>query len=180
MNDLKAGFEKTFKHLQEQYKKLQTGRANVAMVDNLMVDSYGTMAPLKTVANISAPDAMTLRIEPWDKSQIASIEKGIISSDLGFNPQGMGTYVLINVPPMTEERRKKLVKVVHDEAEQARISVRSVRQEAIKAVKNQHDAKEISDDMLRDAEADIQEAVDAMNKQIEMAMKTKETEILKV
>lgn len=179
-SDLQAQIQKGIAHLQKQFSSLQAGRANATMVDEIQVESYGTMAPLKTTANISTPDAKTLRIEPWDKSLVGEIEKAIQAADIGINPQNMGEYILLPIPPMTEERRKKLVKLVHEEAEHAKISVRNARAEARDMVKLQKDEKEISEDEAEREEKQIQEAVDKANKQIDEMASKKESDILSI
>ncbi len=164
-------------HLKQVYGGLQAGRASAALVDDIQVESYGSMMPIKNLANISCPDARTLRIEPWDKAMVGAIERGIVIADIGITPQNMGAHILLPIPPMTEERRKKLVKVVHEEAESTKIIIRNARQEAMKKVKADAD---LSEDEKKRFEKDIQEAVDARNKEVEELAKKKETDILTV
>jgi len=164
-------------HLRQTYSTLQAGRANTAMVEDLEVESYGAMMQLKATSNISCPDARTVRIEPWDKSLIGKIEKAIVEADLGINPQNMGDNILLPIPPMTEDRRKKLVKIVHEEAEHAKIAIRNARQDTMKKIKADAD---LSEDEKKGLEADAQERVDAANKKIEEMAKKKETDILTI
>lgn len=164
-------------HLRQSFSTLQAGRANTAMVEDLEVESYGAMMQLKATANISCPDARTVRIEPWDKSLIGAIEKAIVVADIGVTPQNMGDTILLPIPPMTEERRKKLVKIVHEEAEHAKIAVRNARQDTMKKIKADAD---LSDDEKKDLEADAQERVDAINKTIDEMGKKKEADILTI
>ena len=135
---------------------------------------------LKSMANISCPDSRTIRIEPWDKSALESIEKALREAEIGINPQNMGEYILLSVPPMTEERRRQVVKRVHEEAEKARISIRNIRHDFLKKVKHQKDEKEISEDEASRLEKQIQEKIDEANKEIDSISKSKEQEVLTV
>jgi len=179
IQDLSSQLQKVVDHLRSDFSGLHIGRANTALVDEISVQSYGAQMPLKATANISCPDSQTIRIEPWDKNIIGEIEKSIREADIG-NPQNMGQYILIPVPPMTEERRKQMVKRVNEMTEDARISVRNVRQDALKNVKAQKEAKEISEDELGRFEKQIQEKVDEINKSIEEVSKKKEQDILTI
>lgn len=180
MNELKQDLKKAIDHLKSQYSSLQAGTANTALVDGIQVESYGSMMSLKSTANVSCPDSKTIRIEPWDKSLVGEIERAIQSSNIGINPQNMGECILLPIPPMTEERRKQLVKVVHEEAEKAKIVVRNKRADSRDMVKMQKDEKEISEDQAKDMEADIQEAVNEANKDIDAIAKKKESDILSI
>jgi ribosome recycling factor len=164
-------------HLKQVYAGLQAGRASAAMVDDIQVESYGSMMPMKNVATISCPDTRTLRIEPWDKSIVGAIAKAITVADIGITPQNMGAYILLPVPPMTEDRRKKLVKGVHEEAERAKISIRTARQEAMKKIKADAD---LSEDEQKSLEKEAQELVDERNKEVDELCKKKETDIMTV
>lgn len=167
-------------HLRQEFGKVQTGRANPALVEHLMVDSYGTKMPLKSMANVSIPDAKTIAIQPWDRSQIASVEKAIRESNLGLNPMNNGLAIHLNLPPLTEERRKDLVKVVHKLAEEAKITVRTARHEALDQLKALEKGKEIGEDLFHGKEEEIQEKVDGFNTKIEESAKTKEKEVMTV
>lgn len=180
MIDLKAQIQKAIDHLKQECGKLQIGRASVGLVDEIEVESYGSMMALKSVANISCPDAKTVKVEPWDKSLLAAIEKAIQEANVGINPQNMGEHLFLPVPPMTEDRRKDMVKVVHELAEKARISVRNARHDKLKNLKGQKDNQEISEDEQKNAEKEVQEVVDNANKEIETIAKGKEADILKV
>lgn len=177
---LKQDLQKAIDHLKSQFSSLQAGRANTALVDEIQVESYGSMMSLKSTANISCPDAKTIRVEPWDKTLLGEIEKAIQASNVGINPQNMGEYILLPIPPMTEERRKQLVKVVHEEAEKAKIVVRNKRADARDMVKLQKEEKEISEDEAKKVEADIQDAINDANKEIDSLAKNKEAEILNI
>jgi len=178
---LTVELNKVVDHLSTELGSLHVGRANVAMVDDIQINiaSYGSAMPLKSLANISCPDAQTLRIEPWDKSVMGDLEKSIKVADIG-NPQNMGEFIFLKVPPMTEERRKQVVKQVSEKTENAKISVRNVRQDLVKKVRNQKDNKEISEDEAVRFEKQIQEKVDDANKRIEEVSKKKETDILSI
>jgi len=170
---LQQELQKAIDHLKKEFATLQVGRANVALVDEIEVESYGSMMPMKSVANISCPDPKTIKIEPWDKSVLGELEKAIQQANIGINPQNMGEHLYLPIPPMTEERRGQLVKMVHEMAEKAKISVRNVRHDAI----NHLDSDELSEDQMRDAKNDIQEAVDKANSEIETLAKNKESEV---
>ena len=178
--ELTSQLQKAIDHLKEEYAGINVGRANPILVEEIEVESYGTRMPLKSMANISCPDSKTIRIEPWDKSIMASIEKGLRESSLGIMPQNMGEYILLPIPPMTEERRKQLVKVIHEEAENARVSVRNIRHDFLKQLKAQKDNKEISEDEVVKLEKQIQEQVDTTNKEIGVIAQHKEKDLLTV
>lgn len=175
-----AEMKKIIDHLKTEYSHLQIGRASASLVENVMVEVYGSHQPLKGVAHISVPDAKTIQIQPWDKSTLQAIEKGIQMANLGLNPSNDGLVVRIAIPPLTEERRRDLTKVVHKLAEDARISVRHSRQAVMDKIKGQEKAKEISEDMAKGLEKKLQEKVDAMNSDIEMMAKSKEADVMKV
>jgi ribosome recycling factor len=178
--EFSAILDKAINHLKEQFATLQAGRANASMVEEIQVESYGSMMGLRAVANISCPDSKTIRIEPWDKSLVGKVDKAIQVADLGIMPQNMGDYIILPIPPMTEDRRKKLVKVVHEDAETARISIRNARHDFLKKVKSQKDAGDISEDEQKRLEKQLQEKVDSVNKKIEEISQQKEKEILTV
>ncbi len=171
---------KAIEHLKSEYSALQIGRASAQLVENIEVESYGSMMGLKGVANIGCPDAKTIRIEPWDKNLVGAIEKALQDARIGINPQNMGEYILLPIPPMTEDRRKDLVKIVHSAAETAKISIRNSRQDEIKSIKQQKDDKEISEDQQKDLESDVQDAVNKGNKDVEEIMKKKEQDIMTI
>ncbi len=178
--ELAPHLQKAIDHLKTEFATLQIGRANAALVEDLSIECYGAQMALKASANISCPDAKTIRIEPWDKTLIGEIEKTIRESNLGINPQNMGDYILLPIPPMTEERRRDIVKLVHDMTEKAKISVRNARHDVLKKLKGQKDNKEISEDEYKDQEAEIQEKVNEANKQIDELSANKEKEVMSV
>ncbi len=173
-------FEKALSHLNSEYGKLQVGRANPAMVETLTVDVYGMAQPMKAVATISCPDPRTLQIQPWDKSNIAPIEKAVRESDLGLNPVNNGNAVMLNIPPLTEERRRDLVKVVKKLSEEAKISIRNGRQTAHTRFKELESNSEITEDDKYGAEKKLQEVVDEYNKKIDEAEKAKSEAVMTV
>lgn len=184
MSDLivqvEAEMKKVVEHLKTEYSHLQIGRASAALVEGVMVEAYGSHQSLKGLAHISVPDAKTIQIQPWDKGTLQAIEKGILMANLGLNPTNDGIVVRINIPPLTEERRRDLTKVVHKLAEDARISVRHARQAVMDKIKGQEKAKEISEDMAKGLEKKLQEKVDFVNKEIETLAKNKEADVMKV
>ncbi len=174
----KSGFQAAVERMKDEFKKLQVGRASAALVEGIMVEMYGSHQPLKAVANISIPDPKTISIQPWDKSALAAVEKAIVAANLGLNPMNNGNSVMINMPPLTEERRSEVAKRVRELAEDAKISVRTARQDAINAMKRAKDDKQITEDDVFSGEKKLQEAVDESNKQIEEASKSKEQSIM--
>ena len=159
--------QKAIKHLEYEYSKLQLGRANPALVEDIMVDQYGSLQPLQNMASVSNLDSQTLSIKPWDKTVITAIAKAISDAGLGLNPQTMADSILIKVPALTEERRKEIGKVAKKLSEDAKIGVRNARGDEIKAIKKLLDEKEISEDEAKDREDDLQKVVDEANKSIE-------------
>lgn len=180
MQDAKSRMDKCIESFKIGLTKLRTGRAHPSLLDHLMVDYYGTPTPLKQVANVSVDDARTLSVTPWEKTMVAAIEKAIITSDLGLNPASAGTVIRIPLPALTEERRKNLVKVVRDEAEKARISVRNVRREALADCKELVKSKEISEDDERRAQTDVQKLTDDTVKLIDQICTDKEKDLMEV
>lgn len=176
----KADFAKAIDHLKEEFRGLQIGRANGALVEGIEVEVYGSTQPLKNMANIAIPDAQTIQIKPWDKSVLQSIEKAITNSSLQLNPNNDGECIRLSVPPLTEERRKDLTKLVHQMAEHAHISVRTSRQKAHDKFKSMLKDKEITEDESRGAEKKLQDAVDEANNQIKDLSKKKEEDIMTV
>ena len=165
---------------QADLKKMRTGRAHPSLIENMKVDYYGTDTPLKQVANISVEDARTLVVSPWEKSMVAAIEKAIHKSDLGLNPMSAGTVIRIPLPPLTEERRRDITKVVSADAENARIAVRNVRRDVIADIKEALKEKLISQDDEKKAEVDIQKLTDKYVGDIDTQLAAKEKEILQV
>lgn len=173
---LAAELDKIVSFLQGEYGRLQTGRASASLVEHLNVEAYGSTQPLKNLANISVPEARQIVIQPWDKGVMAAIEKAINTSNLGLNPLNDGLLIRLTIPQLTEERRKEMVKLVGKLAEEARISVRNVRQDALKKIKKD----EVGEDEAKRLEAGIQGQVDKANGQIDEIAKKKEEDVMRV
>lgn len=175
-----SDFEKALAHLNDEFSRLQVGRANPSLVEHVLVEAYGAKQPLKNMANISVPDPKTLQIQPWDRSLLGAVEKAILQSDLGLNPVNNGVSILLNIPTLTEERRRDIVKIVNKLAEEARISVRNIRQTAHAKFKQMAQDKQITEDEVTGAEKRLQEKVDAYNGKIGEAAKKKEEMVMTV
>ena len=173
-------FKKTVNHLKESFSKLQIGRASTTLIEDVKVEAYGTLQPLKAVASVSCPDAKTIQIQPWDKSNLSHIENAIKLSGLNLNPINDGQYVRISIPALTEERRADLTKIVHKMAEEARIAVRASRQTAHEAFKKLESDKKISEDENHGADKKLQDEVDKANKELEDIAKAKEHDIMTI
>ena len=171
---------KCVQQFQADTKKLRTGRAHPSLVENLKVDYYGTETPLNQLANISIEDARTLLINPWDKGAVQAVEKAIYKSELGLTPNTAGSVIRVPLPPLTEERRRDLVKVCRAEAEQAKVAVRNIRRVAISDLKDLLKEKEIAEDDERRGHDEVQKLTDAHIKKIDEALAAKEQEILSV
>ena len=170
--------QKAVEVFKEHLAGLRTGRANPEILLHLKVDYYGTEVPLSQVATVSAPDARTLMVQAWDQNALAAIEKAIRESDLGFNPANKGDALYINIPPLTEERRKVLVKTAHQMAEEARIAVRNVRRHALEELRKKAKELHASEDDEKRAEAEVQKLTDEFIEQINELLKKKEQDIL--
>jgi len=166
--------------LQEHFRKMRTGRANAALLDNIKVEYYGADMPLSQVANISVEDARTLMISPWDKSMVTPIEKAILKSDLGLTPNTAGQVIRLPMPAMTEERRRDLTKVAKGEAENARVAVRNVRRDVNNDIKELLKEKLISQDDERGAHEEVQKLTDRYVAEIDAVLAEKEKELLQV
>ena len=171
---------KAVDHLTSELAGLQIGRASANLVENLEVEIYEARQPLRNIANISVPDPKTLFVEPWDKSNLTAIEKAIRDSRLGLNPNNDGMRIVLNIPPLTEERRKELAKLVGEFAENARISVRRAREDFRKKAKAASEAEEIGEDEEKLFGKKLQEKVDAVNAEIEKHAQRKEEEVMQV
>ncbi len=176
LDTAKESMDNAIAHLEKALIKIRAGKASPAMLSTVMVEYYGSQTPLSQVSNINTPDARTISVQPWEKTMLTEIETSIMNANLGFNPMNNGEMVIINVPPLTEERRVQLVKQARHEAEEAKISVRSARQEANKDIKQ----LDISEDREKNAEIDIQELTDKYTKKIEQILEAKEADIMKV
>ncbi len=172
----KEGMDGAISHLEKQLLNIRAGKASPAMLGSVMVDYYGSQTPLSQVANVATPDARTLTITPWEKAMITEIEKGIMYANLGLNPMNNGESVIINVPALTEERRKDLAKQAKAEGEEAKIGVRNDRKTAMNDLKK----LDLSEDQLKISEDDVQKMTDTYIAKIESIINVKEAEIMKV
>lgn len=184
INDVKSNAEKRMKKcvesLQNELTKIRTGRANAALLDHVQVDYYGNLTPINQLANITASDSRTLLVTPWEKNMVAAVEKAILTSDLGLNPATAGSSIRVPMPPLTEERRKELIKVVRAEGEQAKVAVRNVRRSAIDELKELVKKKEISEDDDRRAGEVIQKLTDKYILDIDAVLSDKEKDLLEI
>ena len=163
-------------HLENELLNIRAGKANPNMLKSVMVDYYGNPTAIAQLANINTPDSKSLVVQPWDKSILQEIEKGIINANLGFNPMNNGDTIIISIPPLTEERRKELVKIVRNESENSKISIRNIRKDSNHEIKK----TDVSDDEKKNYEIDIQELTDNFIKKIDSVLKVKEKEIMTV
>lgn len=171
--------KKAITHLETELTKIRAGKANPQMLDGIMVDYYGNQTPLNQISNISALDARTLTIQPWEKNMLQPIERAIIASNLGINPQNDGNMIRMFMPPLTEDRRKELVKKCHVEGEHSRVSIRSIRREAIEQIKKLQ-KNGLSEDIAKDAEDEIQELTNKYISAIDKHLTSKEKDIMVV
>jgi ribosome recycling factor len=171
--------KKAIDHLEAELIKIRAGKANPQMVDGISVDYYGSLMPLNQVSNVSVLDARTISIQPWEKNMLQPIEKAIIAANIGINPQNDGNIIRLFLPPLTEERRKELVKKCHGEGEQSRIAIRSIRRDAIEHIKKLQ-KNGLSEDATKDAEASIQSTTDLYVAAVEKHLATKEKEIMSI
>jgi len=178
--DAQTRMTKSVEALRQELTKLRTGRASTALVEHLKVNYYGSDMPLNQVATVAVADARSITITPWEKAMVAAVEKAILASDLGLTPNTAGQVIRINLPPLTEERRKELSKHVHHEGENAKVAVRNVRRDAIQQVKELLKEKQITEDDARRAEDDIQKLTDKHVKDVDEVVKAKEQELMAV
>lgn len=178
--NMKQRMDKAVADLQHEMASIRTGRASLGLLDNIRVDYYGTPTPLNQIGNLHVPEPSMITIQPWDVSQIGPIEKAIRASDLGLNPSNDGKIVRLPIPPLTEERRKDLVKKLHAAAEHHRVSVRNIRRDANEAIKKLLKDKKMAEDDEKRALDEIQKLTDGYMQKIDAAAKTKEKEILEI
>ncbi len=176
LDTAKEAMDKAVHHLEKQLVNIRAGKASPSMLGSVMVEYYGSQTPLNQVANVNTPDGRTITVQPWEKTMLQEIERGIMIANLGFNPMNNGESIIINVPPLTEERRKELAKQAKSEAEDAKIGVRNARKEANNDIKK----SDASEDVQSNAEIDIQEMTDRYVKKIDAILDTKEKEIMTV
>jgi len=180
VKDTSARMERSIEAFRKELGKVRTGRASFSLLDGVKVDYYGTPTPLQQVGTLSVPESRLITVTPWDTKMIGPIEKAIQGSGLGLNPSSDGKTVRIPIPPLTEERRRELAKVVRKMAEDARVAVRNVRREAIEKLKDREKKREISEDVVKRGQERIQKETDAHVKKIDEILKSKEQEILEV
>lgn len=177
LDDARTQMTKAFQHVVHELGKIRAGKANPSMLDGIMVSYYGTNTPINQVSSLTAPDARTIFIKPWEKGMIPEIEKAILTANLGLNPQNDGQQVIINIPMLTEERRRQLVKQVGHECEHGRVSVRAVRKETNEELKR---IKGASEDDVKNAEVRVQDMTNEFIGKIDALMKKKEGEIMTI
>jgi ribosome recycling factor len=179
LEDCKEKMEAAIEHLEKELLHIRAGKASPAMLDGVMVEYYGSMTPLNQVSNVSTPDARTVAIQPWEKGLIPVIEKAILAANLGFNPENNGEIIRINIPALTEERRRMLVKQANNEGENAKVSLRTARKDANdmlkKLLKNG-----LSEDVEKDAEAEVQKLTDSFGKKVDDLVDAKEKDIMTI
>ena len=172
--------EKSIEATQRSFNTIRTGRANSSLLDRIMVDYYGTETPLKSLANISTPDASTITIQPYDKGSMAQIEKAISLSDIGLTPNNDGQIIRLNIPQLTSDRRKELVKIAGKLSEEGKVAIRNIRRDGIDAIRKQEKNHEIPEDEARDLQEQIQKATDKSITKIDELLAAKEKDILTV
>jgi len=179
-NDANDRMNKTLASLEGDFSKIRAGRAHPSLLEQIHVEYYGTLVPISQVSNITTEDSRTLKVTPWEKDMVVPIEKAVMTSDLGLNPNSMGHVIRIPLPPLTEERRKELVRVVRDEAEHARVAVRNIRRDAISDYRELLKEKEISEDETHRAEENIQKITDQHIGLIDKYLNDKENSLLEI
>ncbi|WP_435135098.1 ribosome recycling factor [Formosa sp. A9] len=177
IDSAKEAMDAAVKHLEKQFVNIRAGKASPAMLGSVMVDYYGSSTPLSQVANVNTPDGRTISVQPWEKNMLQEIEKAIMIANLGFNPMNNGDMIIINVPPLTEERRRDLAKQAKAEAEDGKIGIRNARKDANNEIKKLDDA---SDDEKKNAEVDVQTLTDKYVKKVDDILAIKEKEIMTV
>ncbi len=180
LDDSKEQMEVAVSHLESELSKIRAGKASTQMLDGIYVDYYGTRTPLAQVANVNTPDARTLAIQPWEKTLLQTIEKAIQAANLGLNPQNDGTIIRINVPPLTEERRRDLAKRAKAEAENAKVTIRNIRRDANEMIKSLVKGEGLTEDLAKDAETKIQVLTDSYIAKMDKHLEIKDKEIMTI
>lgn len=178
--DLEASMRKSVEATQRNFNTIRTGRANSSLLDRITVEYYGAETPLKSLATLTTPDSQTIQIQPFDMSSLGLIEKAIAMSELGFTPNNDGKIIRINVPPLTEERRKEFCKLASKYAEEGKVALRNLRRDAIDKIKKQEKDGDFSEDLSRDEQEGVQKTLDKFIAELEKHLATKEADILKV
>jgi len=179
IEEAQESMNKAIRHLEAELVKIRAGKANPTMVDGINVDYYGNPTPINQVANVSAMDARTLSIQPWEKSMLQAIERSIIAANIGINPQNDGNIIRLFLPPLTEERRKELVKRANNEGEHGKVSVRSIRREAIEQIKKL-EKDGLSEDLAKDAENEVQDMTNKYIALVDKHLEAKDKEIMSI
>ncbi|MFZ5812071.1 MAG: ribosome recycling factor [Thermodesulfobacteriota bacterium] len=180
IKDAEDKMKKALASLDKEFSRLRTGRATTGLLDGIRVDYYGTPTPLDQIASVSTPDSRTITIQPWDRKAFADVEKAILKSDLGLTPVNDGKIIRIGIPPLTEERRKDLVKVAKKYTEEAKVAVRNVRRDANEILKKKKNDKSISEDEQHKGQEEIQKLTDAYVAKVDAALAKKEKEIMEI
>ncbi|ANA40142.1 MULTISPECIES: ribosome recycling factor [Geobacter] len=180
INDMKSHMEKSVESLRREYQKVRTGRANTGLLDEIRVDFYGNPSPLNQVATLAVPEPRTITIQPWEAKMISVIEKAILNANLGFTPSNDGKLIRISLPPLTEERRKEIVKSLKKTAEDAKIAIRNIRRDAIDGLKKLEKDKKISEDDLKRAEKEVQDVTNVYVAKVDEVLAHKEKEVMEV
>ena len=175
-----ARMEKSIESLKRDLGGVRTGRASASLIENIKIEYYGTSTPLNQLSSINIPEARMILIEPWDKNALVDIEKGILKSDMGLNPTNDGTLIRINIPPLTEESRKEIVKSVGNIVEQSYVAIRNIRRDSLENFRALEKNKEISQDESRKAQEELQKITDSKSRLIDEIKNQKETEIMKI
>ncbi len=179
-SDAQTRMQKSLESLKNEFSRLRTGRASVGVLDGIRVDYYGTPTPLAQVANVTVADSRTLQVQPWEKNMVGAVEKAIIAANLGLNPNVAGMLIRIALPPLTEQRRKELAKVVSQEGETAKVAIRNVRRDGIQHIKELLKGKLITEDEEKKAEDDMQKLTDKFVKEVDVMCKAKEDELMQL
>lgn len=180
INDMKSHMEKSVESLRREYQKVRTGRANTGLLDEIRVDFYGNPSPLNQVATLAIPEPRTITIQPWESKMIPVIEKAILNANLGFTPSNDGKLIRISLPPLTEERRKEIVKSLKKTAEDAKIAIRNIRRDAIDGLKKLEKDKKISEDDLKRGEKEVQDVTNVYVAKVDEVLAHKEKEVMEV
>lgn len=180
LDDNRQRMEKTLNNLDREFKRLRTGRASTALLEGIRVEYYGTPTPLEQLASISVPDSRTISIQPWDRGSFKDVEKALLKSDLGLNPVNDGKTIRIIIPPLTEERRKELVKIAKKNTEETKVSIRNIRRDANDTLKKQEKNKDITEDDLHKIQDDVQKLTDEYIAKTDAVFAAKEKEIMEI
>lgn len=180
LSEVESHMEKAVEATQRSFNTIRTGRANAAILDRVQVEYYGSPTPLKSLAGISTPDSTTITIQPYDRSSLNLIEKAILTSDIGITPSNDGSIIRLNIPPLTSERRKELVKQAAKMAEEGKVSIRNVRRDAIDSIRKQEKAGDVSEDESHDLQDNIQKLTDKYVSKIDQLLSEKESDIMTI